>query len=112
LGRVDFLFDQFAALGLKAQLDGFAVERDVGFQQRCRTARAAQPRILFAAGPNSAARDEFDHRGEREFARWFAAAEMLADAALNARQRIREPSQPARLANFAHALPFGVITIL
>jgi len=37
---------------------------------------------------------------------------MLADAALNAWQRIREPGEPARFAQFAHALPLRMITVL
>ena len=37
---------------------------------------------------------------------------MLADAALNARQCIREASEPARLAYLPHALPLRVVAVL
>ena len=41
LRRLDFFLDQFTPLGFEAQLDGFAIHRDVRFEQRCRAARAA-----------------------------------------------------------------------
>src|SRR5215472_14145744 len=93
----DFFLDQFAAFRLEAQLDCLAIDGNVRFEQCCRAASAAQPRILFASWTNSAARDEFDHGGKCKFARRLTTAEMLADAALNARQRVCQPGEPARL---------------
>ena len=39
-------------------------------------------------------------------------AEMLTDAAADARQSLHQPGEALRLAGLAHLLPFGVITIL
>src|SRR5215469_18439727 len=109
---MDFFLDQFAAFRLEAELNSFAINGDVRFQQRCRAARAAQPRILLASRTKGAAPNEFDHGGKSKFTRRRGTVQMLTDAALNARQRVRQTSEPARFTRLTHQLPLWMIAIL
>jgi hypothetical protein len=68
--------------------------------------------MALAARPDGAARDQLDHRREREFARGLGAGEMLADAAMDARQHVGKPGQAPRLAHLAHLLPFRMVPVL
>ena len=71
-------FRRLAALGAEFQRDGRAIDRDVRLEQRRGAARAARLRIALAARTDGAARDELDHRRERELARRLGGAEMLS----------------------------------
>src|SRR5262249_30971135 len=109
---MDFFLDQFAAFRLEAELNSFAINGDVRFQQRCRAARAAQPRILLASRTKGAAPHEFDHGGKSKFTRGRGPVKLLPDAVLIARQRVGKTSEPARFTRLTPQLPLWMIAIL
>ena len=65
----DFLGDSLSTFRSKSQHDHLAADGDIRFEQRHRTARAAQPRVAFVAGPYRASRHEIDDRGASELTR-------------------------------------------
>ena len=112
LGRVAFLAHGLAALGLEGQHHAIVFQRDVGLQQRGGAAGAVEAGIGFVAGADRGARDQLDHRRQREFAGRLIARQVHRDVAADFRQRGDQLGQPMRLALLADLFPVGVIAVL
>src|SRR5262249_37998863 len=110
--RCEFLGDCLSALRAKPQDDRLTIGRDIRFEQRRRSARAIEPRIALASSAYGAARDKLDHGRGCELPRLKVRCKILADAPADVGPRIREPSQPARLAQLPHVVPLRVIAVL
>ena len=110
--RCEFLGDCLSALRAESQDDRLTIGRNIRFEQRRRPARAIEPRVALASSAYGAARDKLDDGRGCELPGLEVRCKILADAPADLGQRIREPSQPARLAQLAHVVPLRVIAVL
>ncbi len=99
-------------LALKVSTTLSSSSVDVGLQQRGGAAGAVEAGVGFIAGADRGARDQFDHRREREFAGRRVARQVHRDVAADFWQRRDQPRQPMRLALLADLFPVGVIAVL
>ena len=110
--RVAFLAHGLAALGLEGQHKTVVVQHDVGLEQRGGAAGAVELGVGFVAGTDRGARDQLDHRRQREFARRLVTGQMRGDVAANLRQRADQLGETVGLAMLAHLLPIGMVAVL
>src|SRR5215813_222330 len=108
----EFLGDDFSALRAKFQSDRLAINRDIRFEQSRRTARAMQAPVILASRPYGAAGDELNNGRARKLSGLIVRRKIPAKTSSDLRQRVREPSEPARFATLPHVFPLRVIAVL